>query len=147
MQITYKGDYALKAILYLATCYSKRIVSMHELAKKLDIPLKFLEQILLELKKGGFLDSRRGIKGGYFLVKHPKDIKLGDVVRFIDGPIEPIACANLKKSYKGCADIYSCAFRDIWVKVAQCIAGIVDEVNFEDICKRYKKKEALNYYI
>lgn len=138
MQITYKGDYALKTILYLSIHYEKDVVTIHEIAQKLDIPIKFLEQVLLELKRGGFVESKRGIKGGYYLLKHPSDIKIGDVVRFIDGPIEPIACANTKKKYKGCADIYSCVFRDIWVKVADSISEIVDNITFDDFRNKLK---------
>lgn len=147
MQITYKGDYALKAILYLALNYNKRVVSMQELAKKLDIPIKFLEQILLELKKGKFVGSKRGIKGGYFLAKSPQTVKVGDVVRFIDGPIEPIACADISKEYKGCADIYSCVFRKIWLDVAQSVSNIVDGVTLEDLCNKIKGSEGISYTI
>ena len=83
----------------------------------------------------------------YFLVKHPKVVKVGDVVRFIDGPIEPIACADLQKKYKGCADIYNCLFRDIWPKVAKSISGIVDMVTFKDLCNNIKQTKSFNYHI
>lgn len=147
MQITYKGDYALKALLYLAFHYSKDVVSMQELASKLDIPIKFLEQIFIELKKGKFVESKRGIKGGYFLAKPPKEIRVGDVVRFIDGPVEPIACASTSKVYKGCADIYSCAFRDLWVKVGKTIAEIVDGVTLEDLNSKVNNPKSFSYSI
>ena len=87
MRITYRGDYALRAVLDLALHYNQGVVTIHELAKRADAPVKFLEQVLLDLKKGGFLESKRGINGGYSLARHPKDIKLGEVIRFIDGPI------------------------------------------------------------
>ncbi|MDD5618248.1 MAG: Rrf2 family transcriptional regulator [Candidatus Omnitrophica bacterium] len=147
MQITYKGDYSLKTILYLATQYNKDVVTIHDLAEKLDIPVKFLEQILLELKRGGFVESRRGIKGGYYLARQPKDIKVGDVVRFVDGPIEPIACANKERAYKGCNDIYHCVFRDIWVKVAIANSEIVDNITFEDLSNKIKNVESVSYSI
>lgn len=146
MQITYKGDYSLKAILYLAAQYNEDVVTIHQLAKELDIPVKFLEQILLELKRGGFVESKRGIKGGYYLVKSPKDIKLGDVIRFVDGPIEPIACANKNKTYKGCGDIRSCVFKDIWIEVSDAISGIVDNITLEELSSRLKAKD-LSYCI
>jgi len=147
MQITYKGDYSLKTILYLATQYNKRIVKIHELAGKLDIPVKFLEQILLELKRGGFVDSKRGIQGGYYLANPPKDISVGDVIRFVDGPIEPIACADKSKTYRGCRDINKCVFRNMWVKVAESASNIVDKVTFDDLCNKYQQAEGFNYYI
>lgn len=149
MHITHKGDYALKAVLYLSLHYNKdSVVTIHELAQELDIPVKFLEQVLLELKKGGFLESKRGVKGGYHLSRPPKEIRVGDVVRFIDGPVEPIACANTKAAYKGCADIYKCVFRDIWVKVYESVSHIIDGVSFEDICNKVKKfDKTISYQI
>jgi len=143
MRITYKGDYALKTILDLSLRYGNKPVTIHELARRADIPLKFLEQILLDLKKGGFVESRRGKIGGYMLAKKPSEIKLGDVIRFIDGPIEPVACVD--KRYKGCRDINSCIFRGIWQEVADATSKVIDKINFEDLIK--KNKCSLNYQI
>jgi len=112
MRITYKGDYALKTILDLALHYGNTPVTIHDLAKQEDIPIKFLEQILLDLKRGGFVESRRGKIGGYLLAKAPSQIKLGEIIRFIDGPIEPVACVH--HNYEGCSDINKCIFKGIW---------------------------------
>ena len=133
MKITYKGDYALKAVLGLAL-NSGKLVTIHDLAKHTDIPVKFLEQVLLDLKKGGFVESRRGKIGGYLLAKHPSQIKLGEVIRFIDGPIEPIGCVGVK--YSGCADTYSCVFRRIWSEVAQATCAVIDNISFEDLANQ-----------
>lgn len=147
MRITYRGDYALKTILELAMHFGEEPAeTIPELAEKLDIPNKFLEQILLDLKRGGFLESRRGKVGGYFLAKPPSQIRLGDVVRFIDGPIEPVACVD--QHYRGCADIRGCIFRSIWSQVAESTAKIIDNITFEDLIKKVKAKEgALSYSI
>jgi len=145
MRITYKGDYALKAILDLALNYGK-IVTIHDLADRAQIPIKFLEQVLLELKRGGFVESRRGKVGGYLLAKYPSEIKVGDVVRFIDGPIEPIAC--VEKDYSGCSDLYKCAFRKIWMDVAKSTSDIIDNISFEDLVnKTQADKQTLLYQI
>ncbi len=145
MKITYKGDYALKAILDLSLNYGK-VVAIHELAKRTDAPIKFLEQVLLDLKKGGFVESRRGKVGGYFLAKHPSKIKLGDVIRFIDGPIEPINC--LEKSYAGCNDIYKCVFRKILRDVSTATSKIVDNISFEDLANQAEvSREVFSYCI
>jgi len=146
MKITYKGDYALKTILDLALHYNQGVVTIHDLAKRADIPLKFLEQVLLELKQGRFVDSKRGINGGYFLARVPSKIKIGEVVRFIDGPIEPIPCANPGALYKGCSDIYKCAFKNIWVEVTKAISKIIDNLTFEDLCRKVKSKEKVFSY-
>ena len=146
MRITYKGDYALKTILDLALHYGDSPVTISDLAERLDIPIKFLEQILLDLKRGGFVESRRGKVGGYLLVRPPSQIKVGDVIRFIDGPIEPIACVG--KKYQGCNDIYKCIFRSIWEEVAKSTAKVIDNITFEDLAKKLSRlKPALVYQI
>ena len=131
MKITYKGDYALKAILDLARHYSAQPETIHDIAKRIDAPVKFLEQVLLELKKGGFIESRRGKIGGYLLSRAPNKITVGEVIRFMDGPTEPISC--VRQGYSGCQDLYKCAFRDIWQRVSNATAEIVDNVTFEDL--------------
>ncbi len=146
MRITYRGDYALKTILDLALHYRNSPVTIHELAKRADIPIKFLEQILLDLKRGGFVESRRGKVGGYLLAREPSEIKLGEVIRFVDGPIEPIACTE--KKYSGCRDIYKCVFRKIWQEVSKASSDIVDNITFADLVNQVKlKQEAPAYYI
>lgn len=137
MRITYKGDYALKTILDLSLHYKEGPVTIAELASRADIPIKFLEQILLELKRGGFVESRRGKVGGYLLAKPPSRILLGEVIRFIDGSIEPLACTA--KSYSGCKDISRCVFRDIWQRVAVATAEIIDSITFEDLVKKARR--------
>jgi len=146
MRLTYKGDYALKTILDLAVYYRNSPVTIHELAKRADIPIKFLEQILLDLKRGGFVESRRGKVGGYLLAREPSEIKLGEVIRFIDGPIEPIACTE--KKYSGCNDLYKCVFRKIWQEVGKATSDIIDNITFADLVNQVKlKQEVPAYYI
>ncbi len=146
MRITYRGDYALKTILDLAVYYRNSPVTIHELAKRADIPIKFLEQILLDLKRGGFVESRRGKVGGYLLAKEPAKIKLGEVIRFVDGPIEPIACTE--KKYSGCNDLYKCVLRKIWQEIGKATSNIVDNITFADLVNQVKlKQEAPAYYI
>jgi len=142
MRISYKGDYALKAVLELAIRYGRgETVSIGEIAASGDMPENFLEQILLTLKKGGFVKSKRGIKGGFYLAKHPREITVGDVVRFIEGPIEPISC--VEEGYKGCKDLKNCILRDVWKEAGRAISLVVDTVNFEELSIRYKER-ALN---
>ena len=145
MQITYKGDYSLKAILDLAIHYGQEVVSIHDLAKRIDAPVKFLEQVLLDLKKGGFVDSKRGVNGGYYLSKPPRDISVGEVARFVDGPIEPVLCANTKSDYKGCTDIHHCVLRDIWVDVAKATSNIIANVSFQDLVDKNKATFSKSY--
>ena len=150
MKITYKGDYALKTLLELALNYNKGVMSIEELAEKGDIPKKFLEQVLLSLKKAGFVDSKRGVDGGYFLARPPEAITIGEVVRFLEGPIEPISCAG-KKDYPECKDFPYCVFKDIWSQVAIATSLVVDTVTFAELVRRVGNKRNNNmvgtYYI
>ncbi len=131
MKVTFKGDYALKAVLDLALRYKTELVTGHDLASRIDAPIKFLEQVLLELKKGGFVESRRGNEGGYMLSRAPSLITVGEVIRFIEGSIEPISCVQEK--YSNCADIKKCVFKKMWQKVAQATSDIIDNVTFEEL--------------
>ncbi|MCM8795864.1 MAG: Rrf2 family transcriptional regulator [Candidatus Omnitrophica bacterium] len=145
MRITYKGDYALKAVLDLALHYeANSVITIQDLAKRIDAPVKFLQQVLLELKRGGFVESRRGKVGGYLLSRSPSLIRLGEVVRFIDRPVEPIGC--LEKNYSGCGDIYKCVFREIWQKVTEATAKIIDQITFADLVKVARKRRELLVY-
>ncbi len=146
MHITYKGDYAIKTILDLSLQYGNGVVTIHDLAKRLDIPVKFLEQVLLELKRGRFVESKRGKIGGYLLSRPPAEIKLGDVIRFVDGPIEPIAC--VEKNYPGCNDAHKCVFRKTMRRVAESTKAIVDNVTFQDLAEETRhNKQGLVYNI
>jgi len=137
MHVSYKGDYAIKTILDLAAHWGEEPVTIQELARRSDIPTKFLEQILLALKRGEFVKSRRGKEGGYLLARHPSSISLGEVMRFIDGPIEPLACVNA--DYKGCDDIGGCVLRGVWSRVADATARIVDSVTFESLVDQHRR--------
>jgi Rrf2 family protein len=144
MKISYKCDYALKAIFELSLIYIEEgggVVSIQELAKAGDMPTKFLEQILLMLRKGGFVKSKRGVNGGFLLAKPPQEITIGDVVRFIEGPIGPISCVE-EECYKGCKDIKSCIFRDVWKDVRHSISVIIDTTTLEELVQKYRKKKA-----
>ncbi len=131
MKVSYKGDYALKAMLDLALNYETNLVTSHDLAQRIDAPVKFMEQVLLDLKKGGFIESRRGKIGGYLLSRPPKEITLGQVIRHIDGPTEPIAC--LSDQYSNCKDIKKCVFKKIWSQVNQAMSLIIDNIDFEQL--------------
>ncbi len=141
MRISYKGDYALKAILELSLKFDhSEAVSINEIAASGDMPEKFLEQILLSLKNGGFVKSKRGVRGGFYLARSPKDITVGDVIRFIEGPTAPISC--VEEGYKGCKDLKNCIFRGVWKEVSQAISLVIDTLTFEELAYRYKDRSA-----
>lgn len=143
MKITFKGDYALKAVLDLSF-YVGQPQSVEEISKRQDIPLKFLEQILLTLKKGDFVKSLRGRTGGYVLARKPGQITLGQVIRYIEGPVEPISCVYANNSSR-CDFSANCVLRDVFQEIGGLIAEKVDSISFEDLKEKQKKKQAKKY--
>jgi Rrf2 family transcriptional regulator, iron-sulfur cluster assembly transcription factor len=95
MKLSRKAEYAMRALLAMARSPEISTFSIQDIATKERIPLKFLEQILLVLKNGGLLRSKRGVGGGYQFQKNPLRISLGEVVQLIDGPFEPIHCSSM----------------------------------------------------
>jgi Rrf2 family protein len=148
MKITFKGDYALKSVLELSFRYGDgRVTPLSEISERQDIPAKFLEQIMLVLKGAGFVRSRRGAGGGFTLAKPPSSITVGEIVRLIEGPIEPISCGT--RDYdSSCEEAECCAFREVWLKVTDCISDIIDRVTFADIMSRVLelREEKNGYY-
>jgi Rrf2 family cysteine metabolism transcriptional repressor len=148
MKITYKGDYALKSILDLSFNYGKgEVVPLSDISNRQDIPVKYLEQIMLVLKGAGYVYSKRGVGGGFTLAKSPQRITVGEIVKLIEGPIEPIACGT--RDYdSNCGEEECCALREVWLRVTDCISSIVDRVTFADIMRRTRelKEEQMGYH-
>jgi Rrf2 family protein len=101
--ITQKAKYAFKALFHLATLPDGQSLQIEEIAKGAGVPRKFLEHILLDLKRKGIVESRRGRSGGYVLVKRPAQTTISDILRAIDGPIAPLPCIS-RTAYRRCTD-------------------------------------------
>lgn len=135
MKITFKGDYALKIILDLAQNYRRELVQMKDLARRQDIPKKFLEQIVLLLKSAKYLNTTRGPKGGLSLAKAPGEITLGEIVRLVEGPTSPIACVSTT-GYSPCNFEKRCVFRDIWLEIKTKTNAVLDHTTFAEMADR-----------
>ena len=146
MRFSKKSEYALRALIELTAQYGKALVQRHDIAGRQHIPVEFLEQILLSLKNAGLLASRRGVSGGYALIKPPQEITLGQVIRILDGPLAPIACVS-KTAYQKCHDCpYSerreqaCPVQDVMLNVRNAIADILDNYTLSDFAKHSQWK-------
>lgn len=139
MKISRKGEYALRAMIYLALNYDKGTVQIRDIAKRENIPEKFLEQILLTLKKAGLLQSRQGIGGGYSLIRPPNEISLAEVIRIIDGPLAPLSCVS-QWAYVKCPEEQNCGLYSVMLDVRNAIASMLENLTFEDVCNRTKGK-------
>ena len=129
MRLTKRGEYALRALIDLGIAQElgRPLVQISEIAGKENIPIKFLEAILVQLKEAGYLDSKRGKQGGYFLAKPMDTITIGDVVRKLEGPLAPIACVS-QNFYERCTcpDEAHCGLRMLMMDVRNAIANILD---------------------
>lgn len=129
-----RSQYALKALGYLAYKYDQGPVLISEIALKKKIPLKFLEGILLELKVAGILDSKKGKGGGYYLAKHPGDVKVATVIRLVNGPIAMLPCVSLY-FYQRCENCNEkrCALHDMMIEVRDATLNIVEKRTLIDL--------------
>ena len=129
-----KSQYAFKALGYLTEKYNEGPVLISEISKKKRIPLKFLENILLELKKADILDSKKGKGGGYFLKKSPEKIKVATVIRLINGPIAMLPCVSLY-FYERCKNCNekNCSLHDMMIEVRDATLNIVENRTLKDL--------------
>lgn len=132
--LSMKAKYAIRALSLLAQ-NEKKMLSGKAIAKAADVPQKFLEAIMLQLKHEGLVDSKRGIFGGYFLKVPARDITLGSLIRIIDGPLAPIRCASQSAYQKcdDCVDETSCSIRKVMVEVRNAIADVLDNKTIRDM--------------
>lgn len=129
-----KSQYAFKALAYLAERFDRGPVLISEIAQKKKIPLKFLENILLELKKAGILDSKKGKGGGYFLKKSPDKVKMATIIRLMNGPIAMLPCVSLYfyERCKNCNEKH-CGLHDMMIEVRDATLNIVENRTLKDL--------------
>jgi Rrf2 family protein len=129
MRLTKRGEYALRALIDLGIAQSvgRPMIQIAELARRENIPIKFLEQILVTLKEAGYLESKRGKQGGYLLAKPMEKITIGEVVRLLDGPLAPIPCVSQNFYARcSCPDETHCGLRMLMLDVRNAIADVLD---------------------
>lgn len=136
MKFSKKSQYALRALLELTRAYEQGPLRRTDIAQKQQIPVGFLESILLALKNTGVLASRPGAFGGFELIKPPNEISLGKIIRTLDGPLAPIACVS-KTAYQTCADCpyvdaNSCPIQRVMLEVRNAIAAVLDHYTLQD---------------
>lgn len=128
-------------MLELASHYGEGPIELKEIAKKENISLKYLEQVINPLRGAGLVKSIRGSKGGYSLAKPPSEICLYDVVETLEGPLNLLECL---RDVKVCQKVPFCVTRDIWKEVSEAISKIFYSVTLEDMVNRKREKEGLN---
>jgi len=136
MKLSKRGEYALRSLINLgiAAKVGRPLVRVAELAKAEDLPVKFLEQVMQQLREAGFVESERGKHGGYRLAKAAGEIHIGAIVRLIDGPLAPIGCVS-QTAYApcNCPDEAHCGLRMLMLDVRNAIAAILDRYTLADV--------------
>ena len=132
--LTKKGKYGLKAMVFLASLKPGESIQVADIAEANNIPKKFLDAILSELRNARYLNSRKGKGGGYMLARPAEEIIVGDVIRVLDGPLAPIQCAS-RTAYRRCDDCHEagCEVRLIMLDVREAIAKVLDNRTLADM--------------
>jgi Rrf2 family protein len=146
MRISKKAEYALRALVAIAR--QPRSWSIQELSTQENIPIKFLEQILLALRHAGILASKRGVGGGYTLLKAPAEITLREVLRVLDGPVTLVACAA-EKPTEGCTcpDPQSCPLRLMMIDLRGDITRLLESRTIEEMLRMAPSADTLAFEI
>ena len=142
MKISVRGEYALRALIVLGLDYLEddSVVRIQEVSKRQNIPKRFLEQILNDLKSGGIVESKRGVAGGYRLKRPPDHISLAEVIRHIEGPLAPVSCVSERFYEKcSCPDESRCAIRSVMKEARDAIVRIMEHTTLADLAERARK--------
>ncbi|HLP75701.1 MAG TPA: Rrf2 family transcriptional regulator [Candidatus Paceibacterota bacterium] len=147
MKLSVRGEYALRALLVLGLNYDQPVVRIQTISEQQNIPKRFLEQILNDLKSVGVVESRRGVAGGYRLSRRPEEISLAVIVRHIEGALAPVSCVS-ERFYEKCTcpDESRCAIRSVMKEVREAVVRIMEKTTVLDLCERWRRlqQEPLN---
>jgi Rrf2 family protein len=131
MKISSRGEYALRALIYLGR-QENQLTSIGEIAEKTLVPDTYLEQILLQLKRNGYVQSKRGVNGGYKLSRSPREIIIGEVIRNLEGPLAPMGCVSVT-SYESCPLEAGCLLKPLWALVRDTVAELLDKTTLMNL--------------
>ena len=140
MKISVRGEYALRALIVLGLNPARdAVVRAQEISQRQNIPKRFLEQILNDLKAAGIVESKRGILGGYRLHRKPEEVTLAEIIRYIEGPLAPIRCVS-EQFYEKCTcpDESKCGIRSVMKEVRAAIVKILENVTLAQLCERVR---------
>jgi len=140
MKLSLRGDYALRALIVLAENYTQGIVRIQTISERQNIPKRFLEQILNDVKSGGFVESRRGIAGGYQLARSPEQITLAALIRYLEGTLVATPVDTEGSGRRGIKpDEVQLAIRSVMKEVQDSILKVLEHITLADLCERARK--------
>lgn len=135
MLLSQKCQYALRAVFEMAKRVGEGPIKIEAIARVQSIPPRFLATILNQLKQGGFVESRRGAEGGYLLARSAEDLSVGEVIRFIEGPLAPVVCVT-PKGASSCPLERKCVFMEMWAQAQAAMENVYDRTTFQELIER-----------
>lgn len=140
MKLSLRGEYALRALVALGLRWHEPVVRIQTISDDQHIPKRFLEQILNDLRTAGFVQSKRGVAGGYRLARPPEEIPLAAVVRHIEGALAPVSCVSERFYEKcSCPDEMTCPIRSVMGEIRSAVVAIAEKVTVAELCERARK--------
>jgi Rrf2 family protein len=137
MRISARGEYAIKAMLDLAMHRGRPLVPIQEIATRQAIPQRYLEQVLLALKRSGLLTSKRGSTGGYHLSKAPEEVTVGAVLRAVEGAGAAFEAGGARRNGAAGSDL-----DDLWEEIAEAVSRVVDRLTFGELVERARERRS-----
>lgn len=144
MKISTKGRYALRLMLDLAINNTGEFIPIKKIAERQEISEKYLEQIITQISRAGFVRSVRGSQGGYQLANPPEDYTVGMILRLMEGELSPVACLD-EPGHCDRAD--RCVTVDVWKQIKEAVENVVDNITLADLVKSYHEKGSYDYFI
>ena len=145
MRISTKGRYATRLMLDLALHYECGYIPLKAVSQRQNISDKYLEQIITQLSRAGFVRSARGAQGGYQLMRAPETYTIGEILRTTEGSLAPVSCLD-NNGYE-CEMAQSCVTMEVWKKIEDAVNSVVDHITLADLVKRYHEKVGGDYVI
>jgi Rrf2 family protein len=144
MKLSTRTRYAVRAMIELAQNEANRPLQLKIIAKRQDISVKYLEQLMAILRSAGLIRSVRGSKGGYVLARPPNQVRLSDILHCLEGPVTTVECVE-DSNY--CVRAAECAARQIWTKVQQAIEEVLQSITLQDVVEIARGEKQLDYQI
>jgi Rrf2 family protein len=140
MRLSKKAQYGTRAMLELALNYDEGFISLSNIAREQGISLKYLEHLIRQLKRAGMVMSLRGAAGGYRLVRRPSEIRVGEIIRALDEPMNPVECLDNSEL---CQRTDQCRARSIWMYLSDAIQRTLDSITLEEILRHHESEKGL----
>lgn len=142
MKLSTKGRYGLRAVLDLAVHTDDEAVALSQVAERQGISINYLEQLIAKLKKSGIVNGIRGAQGGYLLAKPAEEISIGEILRALEGDLNPVDCSEVTNSDNPCSKSDSCVTKYVWKRISDSINDAVDGIMLSELVAESKKVQA-----